>query len=160
MVRYESAWLNVKWSKPTPVWGAGLGEERNIPPMPVEVNNQALYSQFQAGLETYFEVWGRVLSRSVLNKLYEIRDANQSRVDFPASLWAKVLFDMAVGFRDRAVERNLMLASLLPLYCGKVFSFVQKTERMSVKQVEELIENECLVFEELRPYLNKRWKGE
>lgn len=160
MVRYESTWLNVKWSKPTAVWGADRGEENNIPPMPVEVNHQALYSQFQAGTETYYEVWESVLPRRVLNKLYEIGDTSQSRLDFSASLWARVLFDMAVGFRDRTTERDLILNSLFPLYCGKVFSFFQKTERMSVRQVERLIENECLVFEELRPYLNKRWKGE
>jgi hypothetical protein len=160
MERYESTWLNVKWSKPTAVWGAGLGEERNFPPVAVEIDKQALYNRFQEGSESYSEVWRRIFPRSVLNRLYEIKDANRSRLDFPVSLWARMLFDMAVGFRDRVVERNLILDSLFPLYCGKVFSFLQKTDRMSVRQVEELIEKECLVFEELRPYLNKRWKGE
>jgi hypothetical protein len=160
MAKYESDWLNVKWSKPTAVWGLDSEEEKSVQPIPMDVNIQTLLGEFQAGFETNPEVWSAVFPRSVLNKLYEIRDAEQSRFDFPTSLWAKVLFDMSVSFRDRVVERDVMLDSLLPIYCGKTYSFVKKAERMSVKQTEEFIENECLIFEELRPYLNKRWKGD
>ena len=80
--------------------------------------------------------------------------------DFPTHLWAKVLFDMAVAYRDMENEQNELMESLIPIYFGKTLSFVRKTERMSMKQAEELIENECLVFEEARSYLNKCWKGE
>ena len=42
-------------------------------------------------------------------------------------------------------------------YFGKTLSFVRKTERMSVQQAEEFIENECVVFEETKPYVFDRW---
>jgi hypothetical protein len=44
------------------------------------------------------------------------------------------------------------------LYLGKVLSFVKKTERMSLQQAEEYIEDECTVFEESKPYLVKIWE--
>jgi glucosylglycerate synthase len=159
MANYESDWLNVRWSKPTAVWGLNSGKDRSAQPVPVAINTQALLEEFEAGFETYPEVWNAIFPRSVVSKLYETRDSAQLRLDFPTSLWAKVLFDMSVSFRDQVIERNLMLDSLLPIYCGKIFSFIEKARRMSVKQTEEFIESECLIFEELRPYLNKHWKG-
>ena len=47
--------------------------------------------------------------------------------------------------------------SLIPLYFGKTLSYVRKTERMSVQQAEDFIENECMVFEETKPYLVDHW---
>jgi hypothetical protein len=55
-------------------------------------------------------------------------------------------------------QRADILNSLVPLYLGKVLSFVKKTERMSNQQAEEQIENECMVFEENKPYLIDRWR--
>jgi hypothetical protein len=49
--------------------------------------------------------------------------------------------------------------SLIPLYFGRTFSFVKKTRRMSTKQAEETIEEDCLVFERTKPYLLNRWKN-
>jgi hypothetical protein len=51
----------------------------------------------------------------------------------------------------------LMLESLIPLYFGRTLSFVKRTKRMSIKQAEEAIEEDCAVFEMAKPYLLKRW---
>ncbi len=55
------------------------------------------------------------------------------------------------------LAREELLSSLIPLYFGKTLSYVRKTARMSVQQAEEFIENECMVFEESKPYLVDRW---
>jgi hypothetical protein len=55
------------------------------------------------------------------------------------------------------VEREALLKSLLPLFVGKTLSLIRKTERMSIQQAEEYIENECMIFEEAKPYLLSQW---
>jgi hypothetical protein len=57
------------------------------------------------------------------------------------------------------VDREQLLQSLVPLFVGKTLSFVKKTERMSIQQAEEYIENECMIFEEAKPYLLNNWGG-
>jgi hypothetical protein len=46
---------------------------------------------------------------------------------------------------------------LIPLYFGRTLSFVLRTEKMSIKQAEEAIEEDCATFERTKPYLLKRW---
>jgi len=158
MLQFQDTWINTKWSRPTAIYGFNLGEQEQPPP--VSVNAENLYHKFQAGLNQYETLWKKIITRDVFNKLYEIAGMDQERFEFPTQLWAKVLFDVAVAFRDRESERDTIMESLIPIYFGKTLSFVKKTERMSMKQAEELIENDCLIIEEARPYLNKSWKGE
>jgi len=49
------------------------------------------------------------------------------------------------------------MESLIPLYFGRTCSFVIESEPMTIQQAEELIEDQCGVFETNKPYLIKRW---
>ena len=53
---------------------------------------------------------------------------------------------------------NLELLYLIPLYFGRTFSFVKKTKRMSARQAEEAIEEDCMTFEMTKPYFIQRWQ--
>ena len=91
-------------------------------------------------------------------KLLEIIDMKETEFNFPTDLWARLLFDMAVSYRDEPVERDLMMDSLIPLYFGRTLSFVKRTKSMSIKQAEDAIEEDCTTFEMTKPYLLMRWK--
>jgi hypothetical protein len=77
---------------------------------------------------------------------------------FPTDLWARVLFDVAIAYRDEILDRDTIMDSLIPLYFGRTLSFVKKAKRMSIKQAEEEIEEDCVTFEMTKPYLIQRWK--
>ncbi len=157
MTHATGYWMRVKWSRPTAIYGFGLGEVE-MPP-PVKVNQEKLASNFRDGMAKYKELWQQAMSPFIINKVLEIGELPDEQFDFPTQLWAKVLFDFAVCYRDNQVDRTELLNSLIPLYFGKTLSYVRKTERMSVQQAEEFIENECMVFEETKPYLLERWEA-
>jgi hypothetical protein len=46
---------------------------------------------------------------------------------------------------------------MIPLYLGRVASFVKENGDSSASEVEEKIESLCKVFEEMKPYLIERW---
>ena len=153
----NASWLRVKHSKPTPVFGFQPGEPEA--PAKVTVDTERLFSKFREGLPSYAEVWEQVLSPEVFSKLLQTFEMEKSVFDFPTGLWARILFDSAVSHRNRVCDLDLMVDSLLPLYFGKIFAFVKKTNRMSARQAEEAIEEDCMVFEMTKPYLVQRWLG-
>jgi hypothetical protein len=156
MTHFQSFWTDIKYSRPTSIYGFGLGEVE-MPPK-VEVNASKLFENFHNGFEEYEEVWKKVLFSDVFQKLQEIRSMKERIFNFPTDLWARILYDMALGYRDAVVENDLLMESLIPLYFGRTFSFVKKTKRMSTQQAEEAIEEDCLTFEMTKPYLLRRWK--
>jgi hypothetical protein len=155
MTQSTGYWMRVKWSRPTAIFGFGLGEVE-MPP-PVKVNQEKLAEKFLAGFGQYRNLWTQILTESIMNKVDEIGQLPSEQFEFPVQLWAKLLFDYAVAYRNQVVGEAELLNSLIPLYFGKTLSFVRKTERMSVQQAEEFIENECMVFEETKPYLLEHW---
>jgi hypothetical protein len=76
---------------------------------------------------------------------------------FSAELWARIVYDAAVAFKRSQVGREDLLNALLTLYYAKTLWFVIETRAMSAQEVEGYIENQCLVFEQTKPYLLGRW---
>ena len=158
MSHFDDTWMRVKYSKPTAIYGFGLGEVE-MPPK-VDVDAKKLFEKFLAGFDPYEELWKEALSEDVYGKLMEIKGMKERVFAFPTDLWARILFDMGVAYRDRVREPDELMESLIPLYYGRTFSFVKKTRRMSTQQAEEAIEEDCVTFEMTKPYLIKRWNGE
>lgn len=156
MTPFESFWTKVKYSRPTAIYGFGLGEVE-MPPE-VKVDEENLLHKFRGGFDPFRDIWKALLTEDVYKKLLEIRDMKEREFSFPTDLWARVLFDMAVGFRDATKNRDGVMDSLIPLYFGRTLSFVRRTKRMSIKQAEDAIEDDCMTFETAKPYLLQRWK--
>jgi len=155
MTKFYPLWSKAKWSKPTAIFGFGLGETE-MPP-PVEVNEEVLSQKFREGFNSYGHIWERVLQRETVNKLQEIREMDPEQFDFPTPLWLNVLVDFAVAYKDKLWRLDELLDSLIPLYLGKTLSYVKKTERMSIRESEEFIEEECTQFEASKGLLIRRW---
>lgn len=155
MKHFDSFWTQIKYSRPTAIYGFGLGETEMPPEVGVDTEN--LMTQFQESFKENSPIWEKVLVEDVYRKLLEIRDMKEKEFAFPTDLWARVLFDMAVAYKDAIMDRDMMMDSLIPLYFGRTLSFVKKTKRMSIKQAEESIEEDCITFEMTKPYLLQRW---
>ena len=155
MRHFEPFWSGVKYSRPTAIYGFGLGEVE-MPPK-VAVDTQNLLHKFHSGFEAHHGLWEEILTKDVYQKLFEIKEMKEREFNFPTDLWARVLFDMAVGYRYASLDNDLMMESLIPLYFGRTLSFVKKTRKMSIKQAEEAIEDDCMTFELTKPYLIQRW---
>ncbi len=153
---YQGFWEQVKWSKPTALSGTDLQEVET--PLPVDINTKRLHEMFVEGFDKYYGLWEQVYGPMVVPKLQEIRSMGLQHFSFPTQTWLTILFDSAAAYRRMPPgERLNLLDGLLPLYLGKVLSYVKKTERMSLQQAEEHIENECMMFEENKPYITKVW---
>lgn len=154
MKNFDSSWLKVKYSKPTAIYGFGLGETE-APPK-VDVNTDKLLDNFREGFSQYDQIWKNILSKDIYLKLYEIKEMAKDIFAFPTDLWARVLYDWAIAYRE-SDDTDLLMDSLIPLYFGKTLSFVKKTEKMTIQKAEAAIEEDCMIFESTKPYLVRKW---
>ena len=79
---------------------------------------------------------------------------------FPDDVWARVIYDLVVvAARPNApVER--LVAALVPIYFGRVGSFVIENRGLTTDQAEDRVERQAREFELLKPYLIDRWTVE
>ena len=76
---------------------------------------------------------------------------------FPDDVWARVIYDMIIAARDPQPSLETLVASLVPIYFGRVASFVIENRSVTTDQAEERVERQAREFELLKPYLVKRW---
>ena len=160
MREYESAWKAQTGSKPAELFGfrydVGLD--------PVEVNVDRMVNAFRRGCQELEEVWTLALRPETLADLKKLgqrsNEGTGEHFHLDDDLWARVILDFACAYDRAPVSRGLILRSLTPLYLGRVASFVRETQMLVSAEVEDKIEQLCLKFEGLKPYLASHWNQE
>jgi glycosyltransferase involved in cell wall biosynthesis len=151
---YHKIWREVKESQPVPTFGFHyeVGLE------PIAVNVERMIRNFRLGVKELMEIWSRALAPETAQWLESIGRLSDQAFYFPQDLWVRIIYDCAVAYHRGSVHADHLLKSMIPLYLGRVASFVQENQESSAKEVEEKIESLCRVFEEMKPYLLEHWK--
>jgi glycosyltransferase involved in cell wall biosynthesis len=155
MKEYENVWKEVKESQPVPTFGFHyeVGLE------PISVNVERMIGNFRLGVKDLMEIWRRVLLPETALWLESIARLSDEAFSFPQDLWVRIIYDFAIAYHKGAIHREHLLKSMIPLYLGRVASFVKENRDSSASKVEEEIESLCNVFEEMKPYLIERWEN-
>ncbi len=156
MMEFEYLWRGLGESRPSSIFGFGLGVDEKPPE--IHVSTDKLFESFRNGCKEYRDLWEEVLPMPEMVQCEKI--AHESDVDtfyYHSDLWARVLFNFAVAYKQGDIDRNKLLESLIPFYHSRVLSFVNKTMNHGIRETEEYLENIIRVFEAEKYYLIKRW---
>jgi hypothetical protein len=184
-VEHPDAWLDVKGSHDVPAYGF----ERLIDPPPLEVNAVRLLSEFHGGSLALADTWRRALEPATVDAVLTLADEAGPLADtasrrlgmggenatshpttlemaealasfhFPDDLWARVVYDLVISTRQGAMETAQLVAALVPIYFGRVASFVVENRHLDTADAEERVERQAREFELLKPYLVDRWRA-
>jgi glycosyltransferase involved in cell wall biosynthesis len=155
METYEAVWTGVSGSAETPLMGFrfAVGVE------PIAVNLGRMVELFRSGVDNLAGVWGPVFSPQDLGALKQAAALRTEEFALHDALWVRVVYDLAAAYHHRLMDRQHLIRSMLPLYMGRVASFVREVADLDAPQVEERLEQLCREFEAAKPYLIDRWSG-
>jgi hypothetical protein len=155
MVAFEYLWKDISESRPSVIYGFGLGHIESFPE--VTVNTESLYKSFIEGFSLYSDVWQQVLDAENMEAVNKLKTINKDDFYFESTLWARIVFDFAIAFYLEDLERNKLLEALIPLYHSRTLSFVNTTSEMDTKEAEAIEERLNRNFESEKEYLIKHW---
>jgi hypothetical protein len=154
MHRHQDLWLEVRGSEPLPEVG-----ERAVPAVgPVEVDVERMVDGFRRGLRDLLPIWEHVLAPETLGDVLLLDVADAADFRFPDDLWARIVYDFALGYHYDVVYREHLLRSLVPLYLGCTAGFVGQTRARSGADTEAAVDAVGSAFERQKPYLADRWR--
>jgi glycosyltransferase involved in cell wall biosynthesis len=183
-IRYPDHWLNIRGSHDVPAYGF----ERIIDPPPLDVNTIRLLTEFHQGSLTMADRWREMFAPANLETLLvlaeeagRLTDTARARLGlggdaasttattaemadslaafhFPDDVWARLIYDLVVAARRGDAPIEVMVAALVPVYFGRVGSFVIENRAVTTDQAEERVERQAREFELLKPYLVERWR--
>lgn len=158
MGEYEDKWKPIRSTRPT----AFYGFRSETFPEELYVDLEAMIQKFKQGFQENRDFWLEFVLRENMNALEKIVALDSSHFKFPAELWVKLIYDLAIARFKRAHKEEVgttrIVESLTSLYFGRVASFVIETKEMPTYDAENVIEAQCVEFERLKPYLIEGWK--
>ncbi|MGB9628541.1 MAG: glycosyltransferase [Thermodesulfobacteriota bacterium] len=153
MGNYQSLWKEVKESQPVPTFGF----QYEVGLEPITVNVERMIRNFRLGVKDLMEIWRKVVHPETAHWLESIARLSDEAFSFPQDLWVRLIYDFAIAYHRGFLHREHLLKSMIPLYLGRVASFVKENMDSSAGEVEKWIESLCQAFEQMKPYLIERW---
>jgi hypothetical protein len=147
-------WSGVRGSEAPPTVGtpAPLGAE------PRELNVERMIRAFRLGLKDLLPLWEQVLASDTLGGILALGPQADETFAFPHDLWARVVYDFALGYHFRILYRDHLLRSLVPLYLAWCAAFIRSTSGGGARESEAWIERTSRAFEREKAYLVGRWQ--
>jgi len=152
MERHGDLWLEVRGSEPIPAVGEPIPP--GVDPMTVDV--ELMQEAFRQGARDLTSIWELILAPDTLAEVLALDGEGSLR--FPDDLWARVVYDFALGHHYSVVHRDHLLRSLTPLYLGRTAAFVLATRPAGVAVTQAQLDGVAAAFERQKGYLVEHWR--
>jgi hypothetical protein len=147
------------WQEAPPSAPLPAGEP---PPPPLDggpaVEVRRLLEAFQRGARDLMPIWEAILAPETLGDVLSIDATDPANFRFADDLWARVIYDAALGYHYGVIHREHLLRALVPVYLGRTAAFILSTRGRSEADDPALLEAVGTAFEAGKPYLRDRWR--
>src|SRR3569833_390387 len=151
--RYAPQWQHTRGSTAVPEFGQPMfiaGPENAVELSP-------LLELFSLASRNLSEVWSMILPPSTLVELRRLARKDGGFL-IPVVMWARIIYDFALSFRLRTINRDQMLRPLTPNNLGWVASYALQQESATPEAVEQRLEALCVAYETTKSYFISRWR--
>lgn len=149
-----SFWQRIRGSEPIPLFG----EEMRFADGPDEVDTGRMIESFKLGCRDLQEIWGVVLPPGALLELTKLSRLAPEHFRLPDALWARLIYDFALGHRLRIINQDHLLRAMTPLYLAWVASYALELGNAAPDAIAQRLEQLSLAFEAAKPYALSRWR--
>jgi hypothetical protein len=152
--RRAEVWHRVRGSTAVPLFGTTPADPLEAP----AVNPSHLLESFRLGYRELGGVWAEILPPSTILEFKRLAAVPEEAFRIDDRVWARTIYDFALGHRLRVIARDHLLRSLTPLYLGWLTSFIVGARNESENEIEARLERTSEAFEVEKPYLISRWR--
>jgi glucosylglycerate synthase len=150
-----SVWSAKADSQAVPTLGSG----QEVTLEPLRINRKRLFGMFRSGVAELEPVLKSILSPPTLTELQRISTLNEGEFLYGDELWARTVYEFAASYHKAVISRDHIVQALAPLYRGRAFTFLVENREASGEQVEQNVEDFCMMCERLKPSLVELWNG-
>jgi glucosylglycerate synthase len=155
MEAQEAAWISKTGSEALPKFGFPY----EVTLEPVRFNRKRLLQMFRTGVTQLASILQTILAAETFRQVQEAAQLTDDKFEYSNELWVKTIYDFAGAYHRSIMNRDHIVQSLAPLYRGRIGSYVMQNHEATPQETEKGLEDLCLEFERLKPYLIDRWNG-
>ncbi|MFZ0580467.1 MAG: hypothetical protein WA690_00145 [Candidatus Acidiferrales bacterium] len=151
----EKFWMEVNTSEAVPTFGS----DHELTTGTSRINRKRIYELFQKGVKDLAPILKTILSDETRVEIERVALLDEKNCRLENELWVKIVFEFAAGYHHNVMNRDHLLQALVPLYRGRIYSFLAEHQSSTSDEIEGDTEKLCQEFIRQKPYLLEKWKA-
>ena len=116
-----------------------------------------MLQMFRVGVSELTSILQSILAATTLEEIQQMAQLSDREFRFPDELWVKTVYEFASSYHRAVINRDHLLQALVPLYRGRIGSFVLENYRADAEQIEKRLEALGLQYQSQKPHLIDSW---
>jgi hypothetical protein len=134
-----------------------FGPEHELSADGIPPSQDKMFDLFRSGVNELEPILASILTPDTHAQINAIALSDRAKFRFASELWVKTLYEFAASYHHAVLNRDHLVQALVPLYRGRVYSFLLEHANSSAEAMEAQSEILCQEFERQKPYLVERW---
>lgn len=135
----------------------GQTPDQSSPPAANLPETAELIENFRLASANLTELWTLVLPPQTLVALKKLARQPAGQFALEPGIWARIVYDFALAFRLRTLNRSHLMGAMTPLYLAWVASHIEAAGDDATRAAR-LTEATAQAFEREKPYFVSRWR--
>lgn len=149
----ESYWLDGRDLDPLKT----IGPDHQLTSEPVRVDRKKLFQLYRTGVAGLSEILRSILDPDTHAELVRLAALDENAFRFSNSLWVRTIYEFASAYHHSAIHRDHLVQAFVPIYRGRVHSFLTVHRSDDSNTMEADIEDLCQEFGRQRDFFMERW---
>src|SRR5712672_3462137 len=149
----QSIWNGRSTSQPI----VTFGPDHELSSDGVPSSQEKTFDLFRSGVNELEPILASILAKDTHAQIKAISLTDRAKFHFAGELWVKTLYEFAASYHHAVLNRDHLVQALVPLYRGRLYSFLQEHANSSPDEMEGQSEMLCQELERQKPYLLERW---
>jgi len=141
-----------------------LGSDHQLTTDAVRVDRKKLLQMYRTGVEELSQILDSILDSETHAELKRLAGLEEHSFQMSNSLWARTIIGFAAAYRHSVLHRDHLVQAFVPVYRGRVCSFLTQHRSSSAQAIEADLEDLCAEFVRQKDFFVERWstkgKGE
>ncbi|MDE3170611.1 MAG: hypothetical protein KGL75_10740, partial [Acidobacteriota bacterium] len=134
-----------------------IGPDHQLTSGPVRVDRKKLFQLYRTGIAELSEILGSILCPDTHAELVRLAALDENTFRFSNSLWVRTIYEFASAYHRSVINRGHLVQALIPIYRGRVHSFLTVHRSDDPETVEADLDDLCSEFLRQRGFLFERW---
>lgn len=149
----QPQWLARSDSQPV----ATFGPDHELSLDGIPPSTEKIFELFRSGVSELEPILASILRKDTHAQIKAIALSDRAKFHFAPELWVTTLYEFAASYHHTVLNRDHLVQALVPLYRGRLCSFLLENANSSAEAMEAQTEILCQEFERQKPYLVERW---
>lgn len=151
----ESFWQNLAESGELHT----VGPDHQLTNESIRIDRRKFLEMFKSGIAELSAIHSAILDPDTHAELVRLAGVGETDFRLVNPLWVRIIFEFAAAYHHSVMNREHLVQALVPIYRGRVCSFLAQHRNSGADALEKDMEDLCREFANQKAFLTERWKA-